>query len=295
MANKLFIVIYPLLILTGVRKRIENHIQEAFREEIDAATTRRYARKTIHNWAVNAFELMFFYHPSNRKNLIAKVEIDGLEKINQAKKDGTGVIGLSAHFGNFPLMMLRLSIEDVNMSFLFSKEFVRESMAAMIKDGMMRYAGLNMIMTRGARNAAMASVREIRRSGFVIIIADESRRKRGVEVQFFGRPTNQAPGPAFISLKTGAAMLPLFIVRKKNGRHRIMIEDPVKGESGGNDYRDIADLTQKRLDIIEKYVRRYPELWLWVHSPWRKRKGDKKRSGANGASDVTFSRAASDR
>jgi len=225
---------------------------------------------------MNITEIFYFYHPKRKKSLKELIQIEGLEKITQLKKNGLGIIGVSAHFGNFPPMIFRLNIEGINMSYLF-KEVEQPSIALAMR-GYIDKIGLNVILTNNQSSPTHKAIKEINNSGFVIFIADEFKKSNGIEVSFFDTPTLQAIGPSVISLKTRAPILPLFIIREKGSRHRIVIEDPIICDLSGNFDTDIFMLTQKRMDIFEKYINQYPDLWLWVHSRWKENKNDLKHN-----------------
>lgn len=214
---------------------------------------------------MNITEIFHFWHPKRRERLINSVKIEGLEKINKLKKTNLGVIGVSAHFGNFPLMIFRLNIEDINMSYLF-KEVEQESIALAMRE-YLNQLKLNVILTNNQSSPTHKAIQKINESGFVIFISDEFK-KSGVEVEFFGRKTMQAIGPSIVSVKTSAPILPIFIIREKRSGHRIVIEDPIHCELTGDTDKDVQLLTQKRVEIIEKHIKEYPDLWLWVHSRW---------------------------
>ena len=263
----LFIALYPIAVATGLRKRFAINIASAFQIKSDDTEVKKIAQRTIHNWVMNIVEIYHFYHTKRRERLINSVTIEGLDKINQLKKNGVGVIGVSAHFGNFPLMIFRLNIEDINMSFLY-KKVPQESIARIMDHYMNDIINLKMIIPNNLESPTNEAINEIENAGFVIFIADEFKKKSGVEVNFFDKPTMQAIGPSIISLKTKVPILPIFIIREKRNRHRIVIEDPINCELTGDTDSDLQILTQKRIEIFEKYIKQYPDLWLWVHSRW---------------------------
>lgn len=261
----LFLILYPIAAVTGLLKRYEKNIDKAFREEIRPGESKGIARRTLYNWLMNTFEIFHFYSRRRYKDIVNWVDIEGLEKINQAKKDGMGVVGITAHFGNFPLMVIRLSLEDVDLSVLF-KELRPASLGSLMTEYMQKI-DLNLIVTNLVDKPSQQALKNVENSGFVLFVADEFKRKTGVEIDFFGRPTRQALGPAVVFLKTGAPMIPLFIIREK-GRFKVIIEDPLEFELTGDTDKDLVIITQKRMDVIEKFIRRYPDEWLWVHSRW---------------------------
>jgi KDO2-lipid IV(A) lauroyltransferase len=77
---------------------------------------------------------------------------------------------------------------------------------------------------------------------------------------------------ARIALHTGATVVPAFtiwdaVLRK----YRVEFDRPVDLVRTGDDDADAVTNTATFTAIIESYVRRYPEQWLWVHRRWKTR------------------------
>jgi len=95
---------------------------------------------------------------------------------------------------------------------------------------------------------------------------------QGVFVDFFGIPACTASGLARIAMRTDAAVVPGFTVWDRNLRkYRLRFDQAVELERTGNDEADVIANTAKFTKIIEDYVRRYPDQWLWVHRRWKTR------------------------
>jgi KDO2-lipid IV(A) lauroyltransferase len=80
--------------------------------------------------------------------------------------------------------------------------------------------------------------------------------------------------PIAIALKTGAAVLPTFIIRQLDDSHRVIVEPPLDLKSTGNRAQDFLINTRMFTEIIESYVSRYPEQWIWMHERWKRQPGD---------------------
>jgi len=121
------------------------------------------------------------------------------------------------------------------------------------------------------RTSALAIVRRLRRNEIIGILADQNTRKQNVFVDFFGIKAATTPGPAMLALRTGAHLVPAFMLREAPGKHRLIIEEPVEPVRTGDEQADVTATTQKCVDILEKYVREYPSQWFWVHRRWKTR------------------------
>jgi KDO2-lipid IV(A) lauroyltransferase len=95
---------------------------------------------------------------------------------------------------------------------------------------------------------------------------------QGIFVDFFGIPACTASGLARIALKTDAAVVPTFTIwDEKLGKYRLRFDPALTLIRTGSLEPDIAANTQMFTKVIEDYVRKYPEQWLWVHRRWKTR------------------------
>jgi KDO2-lipid IV(A) lauroyltransferase len=87
-------------------------------------------------------------------------------------------------------------------------------------------------------------------------------------VNFFERPAATTSTLAALALRTGSPVIPVFALPLPGGRFRFVYEPPVSPPPA-SDERAIHEFTQRCTDVLEMYVRRQPELWLWMHRRWR--------------------------
>jgi len=110
----------------------------------------------------------------------------------------------------------------------------------------------------------------LRKNEIVCILADEKKSKTGVLVDFFGYPAPTAPGPAVLALRTGAPLVPIFIVRRDDGSHHIYIEPQLELSLNGDRSSDIPAVVSAYTKVIENFIRMYPDQWFWINNRWKK-------------------------
>ena len=101
-----------------------------------------------------------------------------------------------------------------------------------------------------------------------VLIDQHIQTADAVYVDFFNRPAATTSALAALALRTGAPVVPVFALPLPGGRFRMVYEhavDPPAADSPDA----IREFTQRCTDVLEMYVRRYPELWLWMHRRWR--------------------------
>jgi len=101
-----------------------------------------------------------------------------------------------------------------------------------------------------------------------ILIDQHIQPKDAVTVSFFGRPAATTSAVAALALRTGAPVIPTFALPLPDGRFRCVYEHPIDPPLA-DAANPITELTQRCTDVLEMYVRRNPELWLWMHRRWR--------------------------
>ena len=251
--------------ILGVRRQIVfDNLNRAFGREKDPHEIRAIAREAYRNIAKSICELLrVFKFPQAEINKIFTIQ--GREYLDAALARGKGVIGLSAHLGNFPLMGAKLVQEGYPCaSFIYGASDAR---VVKLFFNIGRHLGIDLIPTSPSHASVRKSLKWLRKNKVLCIQADRDS-PQGVFVDFFGYPAATPIGPVVLAKRTGAAILPMFVVREMN-RHRIIFGSPVELEVTGNKEKDILVNSAKFTKIIESYIRRYPEQWLWTYKRWK--------------------------
>ena len=174
---------------------------------------------------------------------------------------------LIAHFGNYPLLALEVPKLFGYPLSAIAKPLKNKALNELWWE-MQRQAGVNGIP---ARNAYRASVRALRNHELVGFMIDQNRpHPQGVFVDFFGRPASTTPGLAFMSAQTQAPVVPVFMRRLPDGRHRVealaVLEPPPDRQP-----ETILAHTARYTRILEDEIRLDPAQWLWLHKRWKTR------------------------
>ncbi len=196
-----------------------------------------------------------------------RVRIENIEHLNTAIAQGKGVILLSAHLGNWELggavtgilgykiWGVAMPHKDKRVNDFFNQR--RES------------KGVKVIPVG---KAARKCLEALKKGELIALIGDRDFGENGARIDFFGKPTFFPEGPAAFSLKTGAPILPVFMIRDKDDGFILKIEKPIEFKASGNNGRDINELILKYKVIIENYIRRYPDQWYMFKKFWIEQK-----------------------
>ncbi len=202
------------------------------------------------------------------RNVSEIVEYCGLEHYLAARDRGQGVLFVTAHLGGWEIGSYGHSVYGYPIRIV-----VRELDNAPLNRFVDRYRTAAGNQTFGKQDFARRLLAAMRAGETVGILMDTNMTPpQGVFVPFFGIAACTASGLARVALKTQAAVVPGFTVWDAATRkYRIHFEPAIELVRTGNDEHDAAANTALFTAAIERYVRRYPEQWLWVHRRWKSR------------------------
>lgn len=242
------------------------NLKTSFGDTCTGPEIRRVYRKVFMHFGQMVFEVPHILN-LNPENLERYVVFHHEQRMREAFKRGKGVLVLTGHFGNWELMSAALAL-------LFGKHAIVvrpvdfEPMDRFLNELRSRFGTEIIAKQRGMRR----TMNVLRRNGAIGILLDQNVDwYEGVFVKFMKRWACTNKGLALLALKTGAPVIPIFNVRQRDGRIRIVFEKELQLIRTGDRIRDMEDNTALFTGMIETYIRRYPDHWFWFHRRWKTR------------------------
>jgi Kdo2-lipid IVA lauroyltransferase/acyltransferase len=202
------------------------------------------------------------------ENIAEVVVYDGLENYERAYVRGMGVLFLTAHFGGWELSAFAHSIHG-HWLHVVMRPMDNPYLDRLLQSYRTMH-GNKVVPKDDFVRGLLAAMRAGETVG--ILMDTNMTLPQGVFVDFFGIPACTASGLARIALRTNAAVVPGFTIWDEAlGKYRLRFDPAVELVRTGNLERDIVANTQKFTKVIEEYVRKYPDQWLWVHRRWKTR------------------------
>jgi len=266
------------LVSFRTRKRIMNNLHKAFQDTLEQKKKKSIARITFVNIIKGYFETMLSCNSFKHK-VLNQISVTGEEHLKTALEGGKGIIAVTAHFGNFILMGTKLHEEGYPFYTV-----IREPRDPRIARVLRRYRsmmGFPSIPAQPRKLCIRSIFAHLRSNKIVCLIVDENKKRGGITVDFLGHPAPTVKSPAFIALKTGAAIIPIFIVRQKKDFHNIIINPPLHYTITGDKTQDIYTITLHITKIIESYITHYPTQWYWINDRWKTSKHSHSTSREN--------------
>jgi Kdo2-lipid IVA lauroyltransferase/acyltransferase len=208
-----------------------------------------------------------------RENIEQVVVLDGSENFDAARRLGKGVLFLSGHMSAWELAPFAHALYGHPLHFLV-RPIANPRVDALIN----RYRCLSGNRPIDKNKSARAILKVLGDGGTVGILSDHNTSpEEGVFVDFFGIPACTTSGLARLALRTDAAVVPGFLSWDKEGRkYRLRFGPAVELVRTNDEEADVRANTARFTQVIEEYVKRYPDQWLWVHKRWKTRPAGEK-------------------
>jgi KDO2-lipid IV(A) lauroyltransferase len=201
-----------------------------------------------------------------------KVSVEGVEealKLLEKKKGGLLLIG---HFGNWELMGIMSKVLQIPIWAIAKPIKQNEKLYRFIL-GIRDKAGLTII---SPENATQKVMQALSKNWLVAFLIDQrAKRSRGVWVDFFGKKAPTMPGLAVMAIRSGAPVVPAFMIRNGFQKHRLVVKKPVELVLTGDREKDVEINMQRFTHVLESMIREYPDQWIWIHRRWERKREDK--------------------
>ena len=235
--------------------------------ELPVPERRRILRRLFRylGWQLIEFCRMPRYTPENTHDWI---RTEGLEHYLAAESRGKGVLILTGHLGAWELSSFYHSLMGHPMGMVIRRLDNRPLDAYVNRIRCLR--GNRVLHKDDFARGLLTAMRAGEAVG--ILMDTNMTPPQGVFVRFFGIEACTASGLARVALKTGAAVLPGFLVWEERERRYVLhFGSELHFSKTGESESDVLSATQQCNDVLESWIRRYPDQWLWIHRRWKTR------------------------
>ena len=201
----------------------------------------------------------------SKSDVVDRVCVVGAKRWRHALDSRQGLIMVSAHLGNWEFGMQFAACFMQRPALGVAKRIRFQPLSQWVHNLRTRF-GTSIIHKKGA----LPDMRQALRRGEIVgLLVDQSKRKEGVDVNFFGHRVPATPAAAFLSLRCKSPILPIFCIREASGQLTVHVDQPLNLKWSGDLRADVQANTQMMMDALEKAIRQYPDQWFWFHKRWK--------------------------
>lgn len=189
------------------------------------------------------------------------ITVENRQILDEAHRQGKGVILLTGHFGNWEMIPVWFATEGFKLYAVARGQKNRGANRFFIE--LRRRCGTFPLY---ASSPASKMLRGLKRDGILALACDQNAKKRGVFVSFFGKPAATPKGAAVMHLKTGAPIITSICSRNSDGTYQLRFDSLPADEEYGD---PVTSIMQSFTSFLEAKVRQNPEQYFWFHRRWK--------------------------
>ena len=249
------------LIIAKMRRRAVAHMMPAL--GIDETAAKKLVRASFINMARNFLDILAM-PMLNERNFRDYIEIDHLERMQEALAEGHGVVVLTGHIGCWEWLSAAFTLNGMPVSAI-AKPQPNIQYTRVLDD--LRATIHVEIFSRGT-SELIAAARALKRGKLLGFLADQDGGPGGAFIEFLGRTASTPLGPAVFSRKFRSPVVPAFILRQPNGKHKVIVGEIMRCPNTGDSDRDLHEFTVQMTASVERIIRENPTQWIWFQKRW---------------------------
>jgi len=204
----------------------------------------------------------YVYLKKFRNNELKKyVSIDGLEHLENLKKNNKRAVFISGHFNNFELMAMEIEKAGIDLAAIYrplNNFFLNKTMEQIRKE----YICKNQI--KKGRAGSREIIKNLIKGKSIALMIDQ-RVREGEKIKFFNNLATTTTIPAQLVKKYNCELVPIYIERKNSNYFKIYISEPIKISKT----KSILKITEFLNQVLEKMILRNIDQWIWTHDRWK--------------------------
>lgn len=259
----IIIALFFFYIIPIRKKTVFENLTLAF-PEYSKKKIKKIAFGSYKSFAIALVEILYMPNMS-RDDIEKMVKCSNMNLIVEKYNQKKGLILLSAHFGNWEYIAASLSAR-INIPFTVVVKSQRNPFVTNWLNKT-RTLWINKVVSLGV--SIRQIYKELKEKNIVAMVADQRGPSNGTRVNFFGRKVSVYPGPAQLSLKTGAPILYGIPVRQSDYSYEAVLYEISTENLSGTEEEKITELSQRHTSYLEEVMRKHPEQWLWMHKRWK--------------------------
>lgn len=247
---------------SGRREMARRHMRRVLGDGVDPVAAARSVMKSYGRYYAETL----WVRGSRVDELRRHTVVEGLERIIEARDQGTGMIYGLPHVGNWEVAA-PVAVDEKVPVVAVAEKLPNRRITDWFTDLRAGF-GIEIVLATGGTEVMRKLEAALRDNKAIALLSDRDLKGRGVEVEFFGERTTLPPGPATLALRTGAPLLPVATFFEGDDGYRVVVGPPIVVPKEGNRSAKVAAMTQALATEMESLIRRAPEQWHLVQPNW---------------------------
>jgi KDO2-lipid IV(A) lauroyltransferase len=199
-----------------------------------------------------------------RRQILERIEAtEGHENYLAARADHKGAIVVTAHMGSFEVGMAALLEHESRLHVVFRRDAY--GVFEKTRSDLRKHLGVTEHCVDDGLGVWVRLRDALRNDEVVLVQGDRVMPgQKGRRMNFMGGHMMLPTGPAKLALASGAPIVPIFSVRRPDGKVRLFVEPPIRVTSDD----DVDTALATFAAVLERYLRRYPDQWLMIRRAW---------------------------
>ena len=260
-------LVWLIFVFFGRLRRVGQRNLEMALGELSAAKRKKILKGVYRHlgWQLVEFCRMTRFTRFNTEGLI---RTEGLHHYIAARDRDHGVLVLTGHLGAWELSSFYHSLMDYPMGMVIRR--LDNCLLNEYVNGIRCMHGNQVFYKDDFARGLLTAMHKRQTVG--ILMDTNMTPPQGVFAKFFGNDACTGSGLARVALKTGATVLPGFMLWEPSERKYVLhFGPPLSFSYSGDTEADVLAATQQCNDVLESWIRRYPDQWLWIHRRWKTR------------------------
>ena len=197
----------------------------------------------------------------NEKIYNKYISIEGIEYLEEIKKNKKKVVFVSGHFNNFELMAMQIENSGIDLAAIYrplNNIFLNKTMEKIRKNYICK------VQIKKGKSGTRDLLKHFKK-GYSIALMIDQRVSEGAQVKLFNNNAYTTTIPAQIVKKYNCEVVPVYIYRLNKSFFKMIVYKPIKFEKDIS----IENITQELNYKLEKMIIKNPEQWIWSHDRWK--------------------------
>jgi KDO2-lipid IV(A) lauroyltransferase len=255
--------------LTETRRLIIKHLTLAYANEKSTDEIHELSKRVFTMLGKNAGDILRARRVKSLADLDKFLVVHGMENYKNATAKGKGVIFLTSHLGAFDLQITVMALHGLKPN-IIGTPLKDPRLNELLFDYRNSYGAV--AVERGKETFRL--IKALKGAGSVAILIDQDTKVKSRFVEFFGNLAATPVGASILAMKTGAAIVPTYIVLGEDGLQHMYILPEIPWSENNDEEVNIVANTQNYTRFIEDVIRQHPDQWVWMHERWKTKPGE---------------------